>query len=114
MQPEDAWGPTHEDRLWAALDYLFTPIVPVIVLLVADKRQRPFLRSHNGQALAIGVIQIGLLVLSFLVGCLTTVPDGLAGGHPDRLRGPGLSGQRVHPPAGWRRGRPLSRTGART
>ena len=77
MQPEDAWGPTHEDRLWAALDYLFTPIVPVIVLLVADKRQRPFLRSHNGQALAIGVIQLGLLVLSYLVGCLTTVPMGL-------------------------------------
>jgi uncharacterized membrane protein len=74
VQSEENWGPSSDDRLWAALDYLFTPVVPAIVLMPDDKRQRPFIRAHNAQALALVLIQLGLLVLSSLVGCLTTVP----------------------------------------
>ena len=33
---------TSDDKLWAALAYVFTPIVPIIILVMADKKDRPF------------------------------------------------------------------------
>jgi uncharacterized protein len=44
-----------DDRLWAALAYVFSPIVPIILLLIEDKKNRPFIRAHNMQALIWGV-----------------------------------------------------------
>lgn len=59
---------TPDDRLWALLDYIFTPIVPVIVLLMEDKKNRPFLRAHTVQALAWGVVVYVIsFVLSFVI-----------------------------------------------
>ena len=55
---------TNDDKLWALLGYIFSPIVPVIVLLIADKKSRPFIKYHNVQSLVIGVV---ILVLSFLL-----------------------------------------------
>jgi len=58
-----------DDRLWAALAYVFTPLVPIIILLMEDKKNRPFIRAHNMQALvygaAIAVIYVLSTVLSF-------------------------------------------------
>ena len=59
------------DRLLVALDYIFTPIVPIIILLMGDKKEVPFIKAHNAQALAIGVVQVVLLALSFT--CVTGI-----------------------------------------
>ena len=47
---------SQDDKLWAALAYLFTPLVPIIILLMADKKDRPYLKQHNMQALVWGVV----------------------------------------------------------
>jgi uncharacterized protein len=60
---------TDSDKLWAFLAYVLTPIVPIIIMLMEDKKQRPFLRAHNGQALAWGVINLVIgAVTPFLCG----------------------------------------------
>ena len=46
---------TSDDKLWALLTYIFTPIVPIIILLMPDKKERPFIKAHNMQALVWGV-----------------------------------------------------------
>ena len=49
---------TSDDKLWAALAYVFSPIVPIIIMLMEDKKNRPFIKAHNAQALVLGVIMI--------------------------------------------------------
>ncbi len=67
---------TSDDKLWALLAYIFSPIVPIIILLMEDKKSRPFIRAHNVQALAWGVIvyAISLVLTAVLVGpCLAAL-----------------------------------------
>jgi uncharacterized membrane protein len=65
---------TSDDKLWALLAYVFTPLIPVVILLMEDKKNRPFLKAHNAQALAIGVINLVVgTALSFTV-ILACVP----------------------------------------
>ena len=52
---------TSDDKLWALLIYMFSPLVPIIVLLLKDKKNRPFIREHNMQSLILGNI-----ILSFV------------------------------------------------
>ena len=47
---------TSDDKLWAALDYAIPVIFPIIVLLMADKKDRPFIKAHNMQALILGIV----------------------------------------------------------
>jgi uncharacterized membrane protein len=64
---------TTEDRLGAMLAYLLTPIVPVIILLIEEKRERPFLKAHTVQALIWGiVVWLASTLLSgfFFIGCV--------------------------------------------
>lgn len=58
---------TSDDKLWAALAYVFAPLVPIIILLMEDKKNRPFIRAHNAQALVLGIISI--VLGTFTVGC---------------------------------------------
>ncbi len=53
---------TSEDKLWAMLAYVFSPIVPVILLLLEDKKDRPYIKEHNIQALVIGVLNAILAI----------------------------------------------------
>ncbi len=70
-QPIEA---TSDDKLWALLAYVLTPVVPIIIMLMEDKKNRPFIRAHNAQALVIGVANLILgIVLSFTV-ILACVP----------------------------------------
>ena len=46
---------TSDDRLWAALGYVFSPFIPLVLLLMEGKKDRPFIKAHNAQALAFGV-----------------------------------------------------------
>lgn len=62
---------TSDDKLWAALAYVFSPLVPIILMLMEDKKNRPFIRAHNAQALILGIITI--LTSGFCVGLLVWV-----------------------------------------
>lgn len=68
---------TSDDKLWALLSYLIAPIVPIIVLLMEDKKARPFIKFHAMQALVLSVVvYVVSAVLSFVfIGICT----GLAG-----------------------------------
>ncbi|MCC6190922.1 MAG: hypothetical protein IT318_18025 [Anaerolineales bacterium] len=62
---------TSDDRLWAALAYVFSPIVPIILFLMEDKKNRPFIRAHNAQALVMGVVMAVLvpIIAGVTLGC---------------------------------------------
>ena len=64
-------GPTAADKLWALSAYVFTPIIPIVILLMEDKKNRPFLRAHNAQALAWGIVNLvgGTILTSVLFFC---------------------------------------------
>ena len=74
--------PTSEDRLWVALAYFFSPLVPIIILFLEDKKDRPYIKEHNVQALVYGVFlyvlwaMIGVLTLGLIGICL--IPIGMA------------------------------------
>ncbi len=63
--------PNDDDKLWGLLSWIFTPLVPIIVLLLEDKKSRPFIKHHAVQALAFGVVGYGLsaVLSAVLVGC---------------------------------------------
>ena len=56
VTPEVTPDVTSDDKLWAALTYVFTPLVPIVILLLEDKKDRPFIKAHNMQALVWGVV----------------------------------------------------------
>lgn len=65
---------TSDDRLWGLLSYLLTPIVPVIILLSEDKKNRAFQKFHGISALALGIaegIAMTILALIPIVQCFT-------------------------------------------
>jgi uncharacterized membrane protein len=47
---------TSEDKTWAMLSYLLGIIFPIIILLMEDKKNRPFLKAHYFQALAYWIV----------------------------------------------------------
>lgn len=59
---------TSDDKLWALLTYILAPLVPIIILLMPEKKNRPFLKAHNVQALILGIITV--ITSSFCVGIL--------------------------------------------
>ena len=65
---------TSDDKLWALLAYIFTPLVPIIILLMEDKKNRPFIKAHNIQALVVGVINVIIGVFLSWTLILACVP----------------------------------------
>lgn len=49
---------TSDDKLWAALGYIITPIIPIIMLLMEEKKARPFIKFHAVQSLVAGIVLI--------------------------------------------------------
>ncbi len=69
---------TSDDRLWAMLAYILTPVVPIVILLMEDKKNRPFLKAHNMQALILGVAEFIIeailgAVSAGILGCVVWV-----------------------------------------
>ena len=60
---------TSDDKLWALLSYILSPLVPIIVLLLEDKKNRPFIKFNAVQALIWGVLEI---ILSWAI-CVTPI-----------------------------------------
>ena len=54
---------TQDDRLWATLCYIFSPVVPIVLLFLATKRARPFIKAHLAQALVVGTLAWLLLAI---------------------------------------------------
>ncbi len=73
MNPQPVVGITDDDKLWALLSWIFSPIVPIIVLLLEDKKVRPFIKYNAIQALVVSVVgyAISAVLSAVLVGCFT-------------------------------------------
>jgi uncharacterized membrane protein len=69
-QPLDV---TSDDKLWAALSYVFPPIVGIIVMLLEDKKNRPFIKFHAVQSIAASV------AVWILVAIIAAVTFGIGG-----------------------------------
>jgi uncharacterized membrane protein len=77
QQPMGGMEISSDDKLWAALTYVFTPLVPIILLLMEDKKNRPFIRAHNAQALAWGIVfYVVVTITSFFLVGLCVLPLG--------------------------------------
>ncbi len=53
---------TSDDKLWAALGYPIA-LIAIIVLFMEDKKNRPFIRYHAIQSIALNVILFILMIL---------------------------------------------------
>ncbi len=75
MDPQVPIDVTDDDKLWALLSWIFAPLVPIIVLLLEDKKTRPFIKYNAIQALVVSVVgYIISSVLSFIIiGCFVGV-----------------------------------------
>ncbi|MDR3576308.1 MAG: hypothetical protein P4L50_20770 [Anaerolineaceae bacterium] len=64
-----------DDRLWVCLGYIFAPIIPIVILFMKDKQERPFIKAHNTQAMLLGIVEWTInFILSFIViGVVTAV-----------------------------------------
>ncbi len=78
QQPMDS-NITSDDKLWAALGYPIFPIA-LIMLFVEGKKDRPFIKFHAVQALAVNVgIWAVEIVLGILSAALAAVTLGIGG-----------------------------------
>jgi len=62
---------TSDDKLWAALSYAFSPLVPIILMLMEDKKDRPFIKFHAVQSLVVGIVMFIVVPIVAVVtlGC---------------------------------------------
>jgi uncharacterized protein len=63
---------TSDDKLWAALGYPI-PLIALIMLFMEDKKNRPFIKYHAVQSLALWVVYIVLGTI------ITTITFGIGG-----------------------------------
>lgn len=61
---------TSDDKLWVLLSFLFTPIIPIVVLLMEDKKNRPFIKYHTIPTLILGLVEV---VISIILGWIPIV-----------------------------------------
>ena len=73
VNPQTPVELTDDDKLWALLSWIFSPFVPIIVLLLEDKKQRAFIKYNAIQALALSVIGyvISAVLSAVVIGCFT-------------------------------------------
>jgi len=60
---------TSDDKLWAALAYVFSPLVPIILMLMENQKNRPFIKAHNAQALVAGLALWVILAVITAITC---------------------------------------------
>ncbi|MBV6396617.1 MAG: hypothetical protein HFACDABA_02217 [Anaerolineales bacterium] len=65
---------TSDDKLWAALSYVFAPLVGIIALLMEDKKNRPFIKFHAVQSI---VASIAFIIVATIVSVVTLGFGGL-------------------------------------
>ncbi|HSQ40026.1 MAG TPA: DUF4870 domain-containing protein [Anaerolineales bacterium] len=65
---------TSDDKLWAALSYVFAPLVGIIALLMEDKKARPYVKFHAVQSIA---ASLAFIVVSIILSVVTLGFGGL-------------------------------------
>ena len=73
MESQPMMEVTSDDKLWSALSYVFAPIVGIIVLLMEDKKSRPFIKFNAVQSIA---ASIAFWIVATII---TTVTIGFGG-----------------------------------
>ena len=73
MENQPMMEVTSDDKLWSALSYVFAPIVGIIVLLMEDKKSRPFIKFNAVQSIA---ASIAFWIVATII---TTVTIGFGG-----------------------------------
>lgn len=70
MSQEPMSDVTSDDKLWAALSYVFAPLIGIIVLLMEDKKARPYLKFHAVQSIAASIAFwiIATIIITVTVG----------------------------------------------
>ena len=72
VSPESTSGAgpeiTSDDKLWGALSYF--PLIAIIMLLIEDKKNRPFIKFNAVQSLVLAVV---LFVVSIVLGLIPVV-----------------------------------------
>lgn len=63
-EPGNDTGATNDDKLVSLLAYVLTPLAPIVILLMEDKKSRPFIRSHNSQALIWGLLMVVVTIFT--------------------------------------------------
>jgi uncharacterized protein len=67
---------TSDDKLWSLLSYIFAPLVGLILLLMEDKKSRPFIKYHAVCSLVLGIVAVlfyvvlGWIIVGLCVGGL--------------------------------------------
>ncbi|MEE8389196.1 MAG: hypothetical protein V3S14_00150 [Anaerolineae bacterium] len=56
----DSGEVTSDDKLWALLSYIFCPLIGIIILLIEDKKDRPFLKYNAVISIIMGILVIVL------------------------------------------------------
>ena len=74
INAEPVFDITDDDKLWALLAYIFSPLVSIIILLMDEKKARPFIKYHSTQALALGIINFVLGIALGATIVLACVP----------------------------------------
>jgi uncharacterized membrane protein len=67
----DAGELTQDDKLWSLLSYIFCPLIGIIMLLIEDKKNRPFIKYNAWVSIWLGIIVI--LTSGFCVGLLVWI-----------------------------------------
>jgi uncharacterized membrane protein len=62
---------TDDDKLWSLLSWIFAPLISIIVLLLEDKKNRPFIKYNAMQSLLVG--GVSLLVSFTGIGCIVSL-----------------------------------------
>ena len=66
-------GISENDRVWAAIAYAFSPFSPILILLLDDKAEIPFVKAHLMQALTVGILYLLLVLITFGFGAILWV-----------------------------------------
>ena len=56
---------TEDDKFWALLAYIFSPFIPPMIMIMDNKKDRPFIIVHVFQAFIIGLIGIVMWFFCF-------------------------------------------------
>jgi uncharacterized membrane protein len=62
FESTDTGEATSDDKLWAALGYPIA-LIAIIVLFMEDKKNRPFIRYHAIQAIALNIVLFIIMVI---------------------------------------------------
>ena len=59
-----------DDRLWVLLCFIITPLLPLITLLLEEKKNRPFIKYHAVPTLILGLVEV---VISSIISAVLPI-----------------------------------------